>query len=188
VEDGIRFLSRKLSHWGINSQLVEDLILDMFDDKASLGNLLAPSWLGYLLQFLTRDLDLFPLPTSFSELRTSLLALDSPSLHSAITKRCHRICYPSLPPGSPFIAYSISPHLVPGPVLAHPPPTIVFAASSYPTVSVTVANFSKMVSRNFVPHVMKPYLFNIGLCVPTVWQIASCCQPKRDLLWIHLRS
>jgi hypothetical protein len=101
MEDGVRFLIRKLQNWGIKSQLVEDLILDMFDDKTALANFLSPSWLGFLLQFLTRDLDLIPLPSSFSELRTSLLALDSHSLHTAITNRCHRVCYPPSPAREP---------------------------------------------------------------------------------------
>ncbi len=101
MEDAIRFLTRKLLNWGINSQLVEDLLSDMFEDKSSLESLLSPSWLGYLLQFLSRDLNLLPTPSSIPELRASLLAIDPKFLHGAITTRCHSFCYPPSPSREP---------------------------------------------------------------------------------------
>ncbi len=95
LEDAIRFLTRKLKNWGINSPLVEDLITGMIEDRKSLEDPSSSSWLGYLLRYLRNDLDISLPGNSVPELRASLLAIDSTSLHNRIMQRCHKFCYPS---------------------------------------------------------------------------------------------
>ncbi len=101
LEDALRFLTRKLKSWGINSPLVEALITSMLEDARSIDDFLAPSWLGYLLQYLRNDLHL-TVPRSFPELRSFFQTLDPHYLHHLITTRCHQSCYPPSPERVPY--------------------------------------------------------------------------------------
>ncbi len=103
MEDALRFLTRKLRNWGINSPVVEELITDMLAGRGSTENPPPPSWLDHLIGYLTRDLNL-PLPrrATVAELRSSMLALDPAFLRQQITECCHRTCYPPSPHRDPI--------------------------------------------------------------------------------------
>jgi hypothetical protein len=102
LEDAIRFLTRKLRNWGINSPVVEELLSDMLAGRGSAEIPPPPSWLDHLIGYLSQDLRI-PLPrSSIPELRASLLALDHDFLHQQIMDHCHRSCYPPSPNREPY--------------------------------------------------------------------------------------
>ncbi len=102
TEDALRYMARIFCHWGINSPLVEASITEMYEDRGSLEDPLDPSWLGFLLQYLTRDLGIDLPHSSLPELRAGVAAIDIRSLHSRITAHCHASCYPPSPTRAPM--------------------------------------------------------------------------------------
>jgi hypothetical protein len=102
LEEALRFLTRKLRNWGINSPIVEELITDMLAGRGSAEDPPSPSWLDHLTGYIVNDLNL-PLPrATVAELRSSMLALDPVYLRQRITERCHATCYPPSPNREPM--------------------------------------------------------------------------------------
>jgi hypothetical protein len=107
-EDAVRYLIRKFRHWGVNSPLVEAFLTAMYEDRGSFEDPASASWLGFVINYLTKDLAIPLSYSTFPELRTEITALSTPNLHHLITRHCHRTCYPSSPSRTPdYLALDI---------------------------------------------------------------------------------